>query len=219
MTGPTPPEWGQPPSDRSTGPGGYAQPQYGQPQYGQPQYGQPQHAQSPMGPMTTRFAKLDPGPSYTFGAVGAAVAVLGAIAIGVAFTAVDWFTHAIGDGPSHFSDIHAALKKLNAVHAANSLSSAYFSWLGWALFAVAVIAAIIACAPGATSALFKAISALTALAGIVLTLVAIDLVKRGTAGAPSYTEYLKHSRLGVYLSLAGFVLVAVGALIGPRRAK
>lgn len=170
-----------------------------------------------MGPLTTRFAKLDPGPSYAFGAVGATVAVLGAVLLVVAFTVVDWFTHATDDGPSHFSDIHNLVKRLEHVNAANSVSSAYFSWLGWVLLGVAVLAAILACAPGSTSTPFKVIGVLAALAGIVLTFVAIDIVKSGTSGAPSYSDYLKHSRLGFYLAIAGFVLAGVGALIGPRK--
>jgi hypothetical protein len=233
MTGPTHPEWGQQPTGQGQQ-GGYGQqpaygqqPPYGQPpqgqqQTGQPAYGQQPDGQQPMGPLTSQFARLDPGPSQGFGVIGAAIAALGAVLLIIAFTVTNWYDGK--NGNSHFGDLHKALTQLDKSNRANSLAVIYFGWLAWVLLAVGVIAAVLANLPSPLSGVMRGVGALIGLAGAGLTLGAIKLTKDASAAAASgsladYGDYIKHSSVAFWLAIAGFVIIAVGSLIGPRRSR
>ncbi|PZS17515.1 MAG: hypothetical protein DLM57_08340, partial [Pseudonocardiales bacterium] len=184
------------------------QPGYGQQQ---PGYGQ----QPAMGPITTRMARIDPGPSQSFGMVGALIAALGAILVIVAFTAVDWFKKGSGSH-SHFSDIHRALDQGKGFAAGPA--KLYFAWLGWTLLVAVVIVALLANLPSPAAAALRILGSLLALAAIALSFLAISLAKSGLHG-PAYTTYLKDARLGFYLAVGGFLLAGIGAAIGPMRRR
>lgn len=184
--------YGQPPEYQ---PGPYEQPQYGQPSYGQqpgqgpPPYGTPNpYGRSPV--------------TYEFGVVGTVTAAVGAILVVISFTAVDWFK-----GGVQFSDVGNATGS-NAPQPAD----AYFSWLGWLLFIVTVVLCIAACTPSPAAQALRAIGAILAAISIAFTFFAI----RFTNGS-AYTDYLKNARIGFYFALVGFLLMGIGALIGPRR--
>ncbi|MDT4928397.1 MAG: hypothetical protein QOF92_1264 [Pseudonocardiales bacterium] len=198
------PGYGPPPGQQ---PGGYGAPQPGgyQPSqsggYGGPQpggYGAPPSNPYGGGP-----------PSQSFGVVGAAIAVVGAALVVVAFTALNWFK---GNGSSKVSDIHKVLDGAPS-NTVSGLANAYFSWLGWVLLALAAIIAIAANAPSPASGALRGVGVVVGLGAAVLTLFAIKL----SSGGPDLTAYLKDGRVGFYATLAGFVLIAVGAAIGPRR--
>jgi hypothetical protein len=144
------------------------------------------------------------GPGF----VGIALAVIGAVLGVIAFTAVDWFE----SGPSHFSDVHDAVNQLDKQGFATGIGKVYFGWLAWVLLAVAVIFAIVANLPTPASGAMRTLGALVGLAGIGLTLWAVEF-----AHGPAYTQFLKHSRIGFYLTLAAFLLTTIGSLIGPAR--
>jgi hypothetical protein len=59
----------------------------------------------------------------------------------------------------------------------------------------------------------RPIGALLGLAGIGATLWAV-----GIAHGRSWTFFLKRADIGFYVALGGFLLITIGALIGPRRA-
>jgi hypothetical protein len=184
-----------------------------------------------MGPVTTQFARIDPGPSQTFGGLSATITALGGILLVVAFTAVNWFE---GSGQSHVSNVHSVLSAFGDLAAGPA--KLYFSWLGWTLLVVATIAGLIAAVP-TVGRVFRAIAPVVAAGGLVATFLAVRLV--GSSGLASggilysptdatdelpnpglsYFDYLKEARLGFYLAVAGFVLVGVGALIGPRNRR
>jgi hypothetical protein len=234
----TPPPGYGPPPDSGPPPGyapppGYPPPGYGQPGSAPPAYGQqygpppgygppygPPPGPPPMGPVTTQFARIDPGPSQAFGVVGAAVAVVGAVLLVVAFTAVSWFSGDGGTGgSSSFSNVHQALDQVPGLREVTA--NAYFSWLGWVLLVVAVGAALVANVP-TIGPPFRVIAPIVALGSIVVTFVAIKLLKDSDqlgSDYQGYTTYLKHASTGFYLAVAGFVLVGVGALIGPRNRR
>lgn len=199
-------------------PGQQPQPGYGQPQggYGQPQggYGQPgaPYAGSPAG-------------GQSFGVVGTVLAVVGAVAGVIAFTATNWFS---GDGSdSHFSDVHDALTILDKAGAANGLSVLYFSWLAWVLLGVGLVAAIVANLPSPASGAFRAIGVVLGVAGIVITVLSIKIISKDSVGAQldnapaGFGEYLKNAAKApsLYLSLGAFLLIAIGAAIGPQRRR
>jgi hypothetical protein len=218
---PPPPGYGDQPGYGQQPPPAYGQqPGYGQPPppgYGQqPGYGQP----AAMGPETTRMARLDPGPSERFGVVSAVLTGLGALLVIVAFTALNWFPkNVVAGSSSKFSDIHKALGLIGGL--AEGPAKLYFSWLGWALLAAAAVTALLAALP-AVGAPFRVIGVLVAVAGIAMTFVAIHLLKSSDQVPSSYNSYsgwLKHARIGFYVALAGFALMAVGAATGPSRSR
>jgi magnesium-transporting ATPase (P-type) len=171
---------------------------------GQP-YGAAPQSQPPYGPS---------GTTTQFGVVGAALALLGAIALVVSFTAVDWFKKD-GSASSHASDVH---KFLNSVGSnAVPISKAYFGWLCWALLVVVVGSALLANVAWPAAKAFRIIGPILAVAGIAVTFLAIRLLP-ASAGL-KYSEYLKNARLGFYLAVAGFLIAGVGAAIGARRSR
>jgi hypothetical protein len=200
-----------------------SQPEYGQPgqpgQYGQPgQPGQPygQPAQQPYGygqPPGARGSAVanaygSPiGSGAKFGVVGATFAGVGLVVLIISFTAVNWFSSAFG-GDSKFSDLHDGVKANSA--AATGVAKTYFSWLGWVLLIATVVIAIAATLPSPASGPLRALGAVLAAAAIALTFFAVQL----TDGA-AYTTFLKHTSIGFFLALGGFLLAGIGALCGP----
>ena len=193
------------------------QPGYAQ----QPGYGQqpPPLPPQPMGPVTTQFARLDPGPSEKFGALGFVLTVVGTGFAVVALTAVDWFD---GGRSSSFSSVHKVINAAKAVGVGSPpIARAYFSWLAWALLGVAVICALLAATP-TISAPFRIAGVVVALAGVVFTFIAIKVFDDSALLGSSYSgywSYLKHARLAFYLAVAGFVLIGAGAAVGPARER
>lgn len=188
MTGPG---YGQPPE---YGQGGYGQqPQYGQQPYGQPPHGTPNpYGRSPV--------------TYEFGVVGTVTAAVGAIFVVIAFTAVNWGK----SGGTKFGDISSALDE--AGPQASGLADAYFGWLGWLLLVVTIVLCVAACAPSPASQALRAFGAIVAAISVAVTFFAIRL---GVNDA--YSDDIKNVRIGFYFTVAGFLLMGIGALIGPRR--
>lgn len=167
-----------------------------------------------MGPETTRMARLDPGPSQSVGVPGAVLTAIGAALVIVAFTAVNWFTKGTS-GHSKASDLHKILD--DNKDAAVPLSRLYFAWLGWALLVVVVILAVLAILPSPVSKAFRILGAIVAVLAIAATFLAIHL--DSSDQSPAYSEYLKHARLGFYFAVGGFLLLGIGAVLGPRQQR
>ena len=177
---------------------------------------QPGYGQQPPGyqPAPSTGPGYGPSTGRAFGVAGAVLAVIGAALIVVAYTALDWFTHSSTDGPSHFSDVKNVVKQADAVGLANSFAKLYFGWLGWVLLVAAFVLALLANVPSAAAGVARPLGAVVGLAGIGATFWALKFL---STSKPSYSEYLKHARLGFWFTVAGFVLIAIGAMVGPRR--
>src|SRR3954471_4342137 len=215
---PNEPQGQQPPYGGQYG----QQPQYGgqQPPYGQqPQYGGQYGQQPPYGQQES-YGQQYGQPGYgqpgaakpRIGVVGVVVAVIGVVAGVIAFTAVDWYSDfRIG---AHFGDIHDLLERAGGD--ADGVAKAYFSWLAWTLLAVAFVCALVANAPTPASGPLRAVGALVAVAGIAFTFWGIRLTE---GSDPSYGEFVKHAAKApaLYFACGGFLLIAIGSLIGPAR--
>jgi hypothetical protein len=138
--------------------------------------------------------------------VGTVTAAIGAILVVIAFTAVDW----VKNSPSHFGDIKDALDANGS--ASGGLAKAYFGWLGWLLLVVTIVLCIAACSPSPAAQALRAVGAIVAAISIAVTFFAIRFGAYGP-----FTDYLKQARIGYYLTILGFILMGIGALIGPRR--
>ncbi|HEV7192591.1 MAG TPA: hypothetical protein VGN35_05225 [Jatrophihabitantaceae bacterium] len=177
----------------------------------------PAYAPQPMGPVTTQFARLDPGPSQKFGALGFFFTLIGTASAVVAFTAVDWFD---GNRSSSFHSVHNVIDAARAVGVGSPpVARAYFSWLGWALLAAAILTALLAATP-TIGGPFRVVGIVVAAGAVVATFVGIkvfnDSALLGTAYR-GYGSYLRHARAGFYLAVFGFVLIGVGAALGTSR--
>ncbi len=198
----TPPEYGQ--AGQPGQPGQPYPPQYGQPAQQPYGYGQPPADRS----SAVANAYGSPiGSGAKFGVVGATFAGVGLVVLIISFTAVDWFSSSFGSN-SKFSDLHDQIKAHSSV--ADGVAKTYFSWLGWVLLIATVVIAIAATLPSPASGPLRALGAVLAAAAIAVTFFAIQL----TDGA-AYTTFLKHTSIGFYLALGGFLLAGIGALCGP----
>ena len=195
------------------------QPYPGQPYGGQPSPGQPNPGDAsagpvPMGPVTTQFARLNPGPSQTFGWLSLLVTAVGAAMVVVAFTAVDW-----GQRSDSFRQLNSYLRAIDSLHngvMTEPVARAYFSWLGWALLVVCAVCAALAAVP-VIGVAFRFLGPLLAAAAVVLTFLAIKLIANSDrlGITEGYRYYLRHARVGFWLTLAGFVIIGVGSALGP----
>lgn len=197
------------------------QPPYGQdptqPQYGRPspefQQPGPGYPQQPYGPPGARYSAVanaygEPvGSGAKFGVVGATLAGVGAVLLVISFTALEWFAKFTGSGS--FGDVHDQLDANPGQ--ASGLASAYFSWLAWTLAVASVIVAILANLPSPASGPLRALGAVLASAAIAVSFFALRLANGG-----AYGDYIKQARIGFYFAVVGFLLVGIGALVGPK---
>lgn len=184
------------------------QPYGQQPGQPQPQYGQPIAGQ--YGPPEGAYGR--PPGQLTFGVVGTVLAAVGAASGVVAFTAVDWYTLGAKDSSSHYGEVKKVLDQLGGT--ASGISKLYFGWLGWALLAVAFVVAVLANMPSSSAGPLRALGVIIAVASIAITFWALKFL---STSSPGYSHYLDHARIGFYLALAAFLLIGIGAMIGPRR--
>jgi hypothetical protein len=146
------------------------------------------------------------------GVVGIVLALAGAALGIISLTAVRWFSD-VGPGNSgKFPNIHNLIKLLHTD--ATGIGKAYFNWLAWTLVIAAAALALLANLPTPASSGLRMLGALVGLAGIGLTFWGIDF-----AHGESYSQFLKHARIGFYLMLGAFLLTTIGSLIGPRRVR
>ena len=199
-----PPGYGQQPPGAPAGapagqpPGGFGQPQQ---QYGQPMYGGPGGA-PPVQPYQVNKSDKQ------FGVVGTVIAGVGAIACVVAFTALEWF-HEFDK--AKFSDLADATGDRVG---ATGIATVYFGWLAWVLLAAAAIAAVAGNLPTSASSAARPLGAVLGLAGVGATFWAVKFAHFG-----GYTEFLKRADIGFYVAAGGFLLITIGAVMGPSRRR
>jgi hypothetical protein len=232
---PGPPQYGQPPAQFSQS-GDQAGPQpYGQQQPPVQPYGQQQPPVQPYGQQAT----YAPPARTPISRTGLVFVVLGAIAIGVAFTILNWYHSDKGEfskpenGLTTFSKIHKTIGQLKDSFSAAGgskdvsfgVSNLYFAWLGWALFAAAVVFGLIAISQlGTRTPALKILAAVIAAAGLGITAWAVDLISlsgklatQAGSDQSTYTSYLKHTSFGAWAAAAGFLLILIGSLLPARR--
>jgi hypothetical protein len=193
------------------------QPYGGQPAYGdQSPYGSQQPGNQQPGNQQQYSRRYAAANAYgapiesgaKFGVVGTTLAGIGGVLLIVALTAVNWFSQ---NGVSlSFSEVHDRVSANSA--AASGMASAYFSWLAWTLTIVGLIVAVAANLPSPASGPLRALGAVLAAAAIAFTFLAIRLYTGN-----SYSDYISHASVGFYLAVVGFLLIGIGALIGPKR--
>jgi hypothetical protein len=144
-----------------------------------------------------------------FRAGGLAVTLAGAVLVLLALTTLDWLSVR---GDSTFAQISARLHVMGPY--ASGLAIAYFNWLGWVAFGVVLAVAVLAALPTAHPAVLRVAGLLLGVAAAALT---IWSVKLSATSVPSLGDTLSSQRAGFYAAVVGFVLMGVGAALGPSR--
>ena len=164
-----------------------------------------------MGPVTTKFAKVDPGPSETFGWTGFSISAVGVVFTLVSFTAIAW----LRDGNLKFRDVRSVITTISdsGIAQVHPVAKIYFSWLAWLALFVVAVCAVLASTP-AISGPFRVITPILAAGAIATTLVAVDI----TTGN-GYRFWIADARVGFYMALVGFLLIGVGATLGTGRER
>jgi hypothetical protein len=163
-----------------------------------------------MGPLTTKFARIDPGPSEGFGIVAAVLALVGAVGVVVSLTALNWFDSLFTSKSVKFGDVKTALDKLSD---AAGLAKAYFGWLAWVLLIVTAICAFAAAIP-TVGRVFRFVTPVVALAAIAVSFLGIKLA---SGSEPKYSEYINHAEIGFWVAIGGFAVLGIAGIIGARR--
>lgn len=211
--------------------GGYSQGGYSQGGYQQPSgYQQGGYQQS--GYQQGNYPQQQGGYSYqqqswsdgrssqgtqSLGFIGLAVAAVGAILLIIGVTALKWYSYGAG-ADQKFSDIHKDLNNPGAP----GLSKAYFGWMAWVLLILVVLVAVAANLPiGSGATILRIVAPVLGIIGLVLTLVALnsyfDKAKDAAQAQGVDVGLFKHSAIGLYLTLAGFLIAGVAGVFGPRR--
>ncbi|SHH01324.1 hypothetical protein SAMN05443575_3088 [Jatrophihabitans endophyticus] len=173
--------------------------------YGQvPPQGPPQQQRGPYGannPFGTEG-------NEQFGIGGMVCALLGAILLIVCLTALDWFS-TDRHGTLSFGDVGDLLDGRGD---ATGFASAYFGWFAWVFLLVSVVAAVGSSFPSPALRALRVVGVVAAFAAAGLSFLAIQVTD-----SRSYVDWLADARVGFYLAVVGFVLIGVGAAIGPRK--
>jgi hypothetical protein len=212
------PQPGQPSYPDPGGPplaGGYQQGNY---PGNYPQGNYPQQPQGGYGYQQQQQRSSSWGSGYgdrsreSAGIVGLAVAGVGALLLILGIAALDWYS--AGGDKLKLSDLHDEAKSGDV-----GLMKAYGGFLVWILVVIVVVAAVLACLPGPTAPIFRIVAPVLGVVGLVVTLLALNSFwsKVKDAGG-SDVGIFKHSAIGLYVTLLGFLVAGIAGVFGPRRA-
>jgi magnesium-transporting ATPase (P-type) len=177
----------------------------------QPVYASPPEAfAAPMRAQAPPPAYYGPSAAHVsvrgFGIVGAIITLVGAAAVFVSFVSMSWLS--ADSGHITFRDLHNLL----GVSEGNAprLTDWYFNWLAWATLGVVFVLALIANAATENPAPLRVLGVLVGLGGAVITFFALK-----TDGV-SLHALIDQAGPGFWVAISGFVVMAIGASIGPR---
>lgn len=153
------------------------------------------------------------------GLPGIALVVAGAALVLVAFRFLDWYdAPASADSAPQisFDELHSSADQLGGTGAA----TAYFDWLAWVLLIALVAAGVAANVPSRPADALRIAGFVLGAVGVAATFVAIAQLHNAqvAAGAARHSVFY-NATWGLWLTLAGFALGAVGAALGTRKAR
>jgi hypothetical protein len=150
------------------------------------------------------------------GLPGIALVVAGAALVLVAFRFLDWYdAPASADSAPQitFDELHSSADQLGGTGAA----TAYFDWLAWVLLIALVAAGVAANVPSRPADALRIAGFVLGAIGVAATFVALAQLQ-GSAGAARHSVFY-NATWGLWLTFAGFALGAIGAALGPRKAR
>jgi hypothetical protein len=150
------------------------------------------------------------------GALGVTLVVAGVVLVILAVASLQWYrvdpgVDVAGSGFT-FRDLQQNADQLHA-----PVAAAYFSWLAFALGLGALVAGVLANLPTVGTNVLRLVGFLIGVAGVVGTYYALAQLfyAQRAAGGASHSV-LENASYGVWCALAGFLLAALGAVLGPR---
>lgn len=152
------------------------------------------------------------------GALGVTLVVVGVVLVILAVASLQWYrvdagVDVAGSGFT-FRDLQQNADQLDA-----PIAAAYFNWLAFALGLGAAVAGVLANVPSAAANVLRLLGFLIGAAGVVATWYALaQLFSAQHAAGGGGHGVLHNASYGVWCALAGFLLAALGATIGPRPA-
>lgn len=152
------------------------------------------------------------------GAFGVTLVVAGVVLVILAVASLQWYrvdpgVDVAGSGFT-FRDLQQNADQLNA-----PIAAAYFNWLAFALGLGAAVIGVLANVPSAGANALRLLGFLVGVAGVVATWYALaQLFSAQRAAGGGGHGVLHNASYGVWCALAGFLLAALGATIGPRPA-
>jgi hypothetical protein len=134
--------------------------------------------------------------------------LLGGLAVLIAIISLDWY-----DVPGGSADTVPAVRFHTLADTADRLDlpwlvPAYFDWLAWILLIAVIIVGMLANTPIPPAQPLRILGLLIGAGGVVVTYYALDQLTKSA---------LDRADAGVWCTLVGFAVAAVGAVIGPRR--
>jgi hypothetical protein len=186
--------------------GGYQQGNYPQQPSGYNYQQQPQQPQQPS------WRSGYDQPRESAGVVGLAAVAVGALLLIIGVTALNWYT-VLGQ-PGKLKDLGNSAKDIDA-----GLMKAYSGFLVWILVLAVVASAVVASMPSGAATLFRIITPVLGVLGVVITLLASSSFwsKAKDTGLQDAGVF-KHTQIGFYLTLLGFLVAGIAGVFGPRRA-
>jgi hypothetical protein len=158
------------------------------------------------------------GAARSIGVPGAVLVIAGGGLLLVAFRFLAWYdTPARADSAPKitFSELHGSADQLSGAGAA----TAYFNWLAWLLLIALVLVGVAATMPIQPADVLRVAGCVIGVVGVAATYFAVAQLHNAqvAAGGEQHNAFY-NSTWGLWLTFAGFVVGAAGALLGPRKA-
>ena len=153
-------------------------------------------------------------------ASGVGIVLAGALVTLASFRLLDWYdTPARGAdsaASSTFGDLRDNADQLSGAGTA----TAYFDWLAWVLLIALVCIGVCANLPVRPADPLRIAGTVVGVLGVAATYLAVSQLHDAqvAAGGERHSAFY-NSTWGLWLALAGFACGAVGAVLGPRRAR
>jgi hypothetical protein len=151
----------------------------------------------------------------SIGVPGIALVLVGAAVVLLSIRFLTWYDVPAGhdsSGDVTFGKLHGSVEQLGGA----GVASAYFGWLAWVLLLGGIVAGVAANVPSPASDPLRVAGFAVGLVGAAGTYYALAQHFNATGSTHSVFH---NATWGVWAALLGFVLIAAGAALGPRRTR
>jgi hypothetical protein len=151
------------------------------------------------------------------GGPGALLVLLGAVLVLLSYLTLNWYgvTGTTDTAPkATFNNLHHSVDQFGGAAAA----AVYFDWLSWTLLIAAIVVGTLASLTTRITDAMRVLGFLIGVAGIGCTYYALlqYFDAQADAGALEHNP-LYNATWGLFAVMLGFLLTAVGSVMGPRR--
>jgi hypothetical protein len=151
----------------------------------------------------------------SIGVPGVVLVLAGAASVLLSFRFLHWYDVPAGhdsSGDVTFSKLHDSSEQLGGAGVAN----AYFGWLAWVLLLASIVVGVAANVPSPLADGLRVGGFVVGVIGVGGTYYALAQHFNATGSAHNVFH---NATWGVWAALVGFLLAAVGAVLGPRRSR